>query len=136
MAASRIAKAHARLRFFSAALFLDGPAIALRERAHVCHMLAKHSHFKLLFKPQRPGSRRSGFPPGNAQEDAPIARWAFLFLVSLNTSTGFCSWHPVCLTPYRPRGWTLSVGTFFCWCHISFVCFPASAVLSRLPLAY
>ena len=51
---------------------------------------------------------------------APIARWAFLFLVSLNTSTGFCSWHPVCLTPYRPRGWTLNIGTFFCWCHISF----------------
>ena len=57
---SRIAKLHARLQFFNAALFLDGPAIALRDRAYVCHMLAKRSHFKFLFKPQRPGSRRSG----------------------------------------------------------------------------
>ena len=76
-------------------------------------------HGSNLLKPQ-PCTQGSGFPPGDAQEDAPIARWAFLFLVSLNTSTGFCSWHPVCLTPYRPRGWTLSIGTFFCWCHISF----------------
>ena len=47
VAVSRITKLHARLHFFSAALFLDGPAKALRGKAHVCRMLATRSHFKI-----------------------------------------------------------------------------------------
>ena len=45
VAVSRITKLHTGFQFFSAALFLDGPAIALRGRAHACRMLAKRSHF-------------------------------------------------------------------------------------------